>query len=156
MKKKKVFPISNRHKGKCSICNHPKREEIEMLYLRCVPFSYIKKQYNVDELTIIKHARAAKLEEKRDRRHWYWRLIEQFDGKVSGDMAMEAAKQLDRLEGKFTDINVPTTIQVNYVYGEKIRKIIDKSGKAEGLLPGEEELKSLEQKDVQSESSSNG
>jgi len=106
------------HASLCKICNHPDRKEIELDYVHCIPWTEIKRRYEIPfDYQINGHARALKLDEKRDRKNWYWRIMERFDfKKISASEAIEAAKQLDRLEHKLVDNPVPSQVQVVYQF----------------------------------------
>lgn len=69
----------------------------------------------------MRHAATTGLDVKRDRKNFYWRLIEGADfTKMTVENALEAAKQLDRIEHK-VDINqMPSNIQVVYSFGRPI------------------------------------
>lgn len=106
------------HIHQCAICQHPEKANIELDYLHCIPFSQILQRYELNQNhQIIRHAKATGLDEKRDRKSWYWRIMESFDfKKISAAEAIEAAKQLDRLEHKLVDNPVPTQLSVMYQF----------------------------------------
>lgn len=109
--------------GACAICRHPLRKEIELCYLHCIPFKSIVKIFGLkSERCIWRHAYFMGLEEKRDRKKWYWQFIENFNfDKVSAENALQAAIQLDKLEGKLKDSPpAPTNIQIVYSHPEKM------------------------------------
>jgi hypothetical protein len=58
--------ISNFHSGKCSICNHPDRAEIEAAFLDWEPAQRIAEEFQLPaRSTIYRHAKAANLLEQR-------------------------------------------------------------------------------------------
>lgn len=55
-------PTSNFHSGKCSVCNHPDRAEIEAAFLNWEPAQRIVEDFNLPaRSTIYRHAKAADL-----------------------------------------------------------------------------------------------
>jgi len=112
------------HKARCQICKSKQLADIEMDYLHCIPWSQIKSRYNVNtNMSIMKHAEAFGLDKKRDRKQFYWNLIDnvKYD-KISVDNAIEASKQLDRIERVIQDNPVPSNIQVVYSFAELSKK----------------------------------
>jgi hypothetical protein len=107
-----------KHVTQCYICRHPDRKDIEKDYVHCIPWNDIQRRYDIkDRHTIENHAIVTDLWKKRDRKHFYWKIIERFDyNKVSGDMAIEAGKQLDRLEHKVDANPVPSNISIVYSF----------------------------------------
>jgi len=112
------------HKARCQICKSIHREDIEMDYLHCIPWSQIKSRYDVNtNNSIMKHAEALGLDKKRDRKQFYWNLIDHVDLKgVKVSDAIESAKQLDRIERVIVDNPVPSNIQVVYSFTELTKK----------------------------------
>lgn len=63
------------------------------------------------------------LEEKRNREHWYWQFLENFDFEkgIKPEHALAAAFQLDRLQHKLQELPPgPTNIQIVYKYPDKL------------------------------------
>ena len=122
-----------KHINLCKICNHAEKEDIEIDYMHCVPMSVIEKRYGVNRMVIMRHADAFGLDVKRDRKNFYWRVIESvtFD-KLTVENAIEAAKQLDRLEHKIDNDVSHTNIQVVYSFGKKEKKGEDNDGSNDG------------------------
>ena len=117
-----------RHVALCEICRSGERMDIEMDYIHCIPHPVICKRYDVSESSIERHARAYDMSSKRDRKSFYWKVIEKVNlEKMSVENALEAAKQLDRIERVIVDNPTPSNIQVVYSFGEKI---------ANGAKPG--------------------
>lgn len=111
-----------RHRRKCKVCHHPKRREIEEDYLRCLPYAEITKERGVSYDSLVNHGIMTGLWHKRDRKGFYWRLIENCDlKKITCENALEAAKQLDRLEHKIDDRSAPSQITVVYSWGQKLK-----------------------------------
>lgn len=112
---------SKRHSFKCSICHHAKRLDIEMDYTHWIPWKEITKRYGVNAWSIGAHARSRKLDKERDRRHFYEYMMSNFNaGKISAENAIEASKQLDRIDRVIQDNPVPTNIVVNYSWGKAL------------------------------------
>lgn len=109
----------NRHSTNCAICNHPDKADIEMDYLHCIPWSTIVERYGkISNSQIQRHAIAFELPKKRDRKNFYWQLIENTPlSKMTVENALEAAKQLDRIERVIVDNPTPSNIQVVYSFG---------------------------------------
>ena len=106
------------HASKCGICSHTQLADIEIDYLHCIPWSKICERYKVTDQQIQNHAIAMDLIKQRNRKSFYWRFIEKFDfSKMTGENALEAAKQLDKLEHKIDKAYTPTNIQVIYSSG---------------------------------------
>jgi hypothetical protein len=124
MSKKKG--VEGRPKGyhqACSICLNEKRADIELDYLHCIPWKKIEERYGIVDTSLMRHAIATGLNEKRNRKSFYYHIIENFDTrKITAENAIEAAKQLDRLEHKLVDNPQPSNIQINYLYGDKLKK----------------------------------
>ena len=122
-KKKKIDKIE-RHKAQCQICNSPQKEDIEMDYLHCIPIDEICRRYNIHYETLRRHVNIFGLNKKRDRKAFYWLLIERAKAPLKGgirpEVALEAAKWLDKLEGKVNQEVPPTQIIVNYPNPEKL------------------------------------
>ena len=117
-----------RHVSLCEICKSESRLDIEMDYQHCIPHNVICERYGVSESSIERHARAYDMSSKRDRKSFYWKVIEKVNlEKMSVENALEAAKQLDRIERVIVDNPTPSNIQVVYSFGEKI---------ANGAKPG--------------------
>ena len=116
------------HKARCQICKSKDLSDIEMDYLHCIPWSMIKQRYNVNtNMSIMKHAEAFGLDKKRDRKQFYWNIIDNVKlDKVSVSDALEGAKQLDRIERVIVDNPVPSNIQVVYSFAELSKKKEDK------------------------------
>lgn len=124
MNKKEIIKQSiahylERHRRKCKICNHPDRKEIEDEYLRCVPYVELSKRWKISYETFVTHGVKTGLWQRRDRKAFYWKLIEHAPiEKMTVENALEAAKQLDRLEGKLDHNAPPANIQVIYKFGK--------------------------------------
>jgi len=135
------------HTAKCAICQHPQRRDIELDYIHCIPWPEICRRYaGVHERTINCHARVYGLREKRNRKSWYWQFIEKYDfNKLTAESALEAAKQLDRLEHKLVERQLPSNIQVIYSSG-LLKGENDGSGNRGGrgeTVPGNDRLPAL-------------
>ena len=120
-KRRPYAPISvKRHSVNCTICSHPRREDIEMDYLHCIPWSTICDRYEgVFDPCLQRHAVALQLNKKRNRKSFYWGLIEKVPiEKITVENALEAAKQLDRIERVIVDNPTPSNIQVVYSFGQ--------------------------------------
>jgi hypothetical protein len=111
-----------KHTSTCSICSHPRKADIELDYLHCIPWSTIAKRYpGITDPGIHRHALAIGLNKKRDRKAFYWHLIEQAPmGKMTMENALEASKQLDRIERVIVDNPTPSNIQVVYAFGRPL------------------------------------
>lgn len=114
---------NSKHVKQCTICNHPQKEDIDLDYLHCIPWLVIHQRYNIGtidsyEQIIRRHIISMKLREKRDRKNFYWRMIENapFE-KITMENALEASKQLDRIEHKVESEVQPSNIQVVYSFG---------------------------------------
>ena len=105
-----------KHVRQCFICAHPARKDIEKDYIHCIPWNDIQRRYSLkDRDSIERHAIVTELWKKRDRSHFYWKIIERANyDKVSAADAIEAGKQLDRLEHKLVENAVPSNIQIIY------------------------------------------
>lgn len=114
----------NKHKAQCSICNSPLKKDLELDYTYCIPLRVLEERYKFADVTISHHARAVGLDTKRDRKNFYWRMIESVDlNKMTVENALEAAKQLDRIEHKIDIREVPSNIQVIYSFGRPIAAV---------------------------------
>jgi len=114
-----------RHKALCKICQHPKRKEIEMLYLHCLPYRTIQKRYNLYPRDISKHAKATGLDKKRETMPWYWMFIEQFKfQKITPEIALKASFYLDRLQGKLKPkkFSPPAKIELIFNHHKELGK----------------------------------
>ena len=122
MPKKKPFVAINlpRHSAACHICKHPRREDIELDYVHCIPWAVISQRYEgVLDPSLHRHALAFQLDKKRNRKSFYWNLIEKVPmEKITVENALEAAKQLDRIERVIVDNPTPSNIQVVYSFGQ--------------------------------------
>jgi len=107
-----------KHVTQCYICRHPDRKDIEKDYVHCIPWNDIQRRYEIkDRHTIENHAIITELYKKRDRSHFYWKIIERANyDKVSAMDALEAGKQLDRLEHKLSDNQAPSNINIIYSF----------------------------------------
>jgi hypothetical protein len=116
MKKPKACKVNlARHRSKCDICKNPQLKDIELDYTHCIPFRTIESRYHIVDTSLMRHAAAVGLDTKRDRKNFYWRLIEGADfSKMTVENALEAAKQLDRIEHKVDVAQMPSNIQVVY------------------------------------------
>ena len=105
-----------KHVTQCFICRDPLRKDIEMDYVHCIPWNDIQRRYSLkDRDSIERHAIVTELWKKRDRSHFYWKIIERANyDKVSAADAIEAGKQLDRLEHKLVENPIPSNIQIVY------------------------------------------
>ena len=113
------------HRANCRTCNSEHLADIELDYINCIPYAEITRRYGVLRTSIERHAAALQLYSKRDRNHFYWNIVGSADlDKVSVDNALEAAKQLDRLEHKLSDNAAPANIQVVYQFGDRIKSDI--------------------------------
>ena len=137
----KKFTLAERRKlaqhiVNCEICNHPDIEQIHQDIQDFLPFAVIVKRYGIggchreepDRMKIrraiaklINHCRALKI--MPDRKKFYENVISFADfSRASIDQALEAAKQLDRLEYQIVDNLQFTQIQVVYKHGDKMRE----------------------------------
>lgn len=109
-----------KHSASCSICHHDKRADIELDYIHCIPWATICERYTgLADPQIQRHAIALGLNKKRDRKAFYWSLIEKVPmGKMTVENALEASKQLDRIERVIVDNPTPSNIQVIYSFGK--------------------------------------
>ena len=106
------------HSVMCHICNHAKRRDIELDYIHCIPWSTIRERYDINDKIIERHARVYELSKLRDRKSFYWRVVENANfKKATLENALDAAKWLDRLEHKVERDITPTNIQVIYSSG---------------------------------------
>lgn len=120
----------NKHKAQCTLCLDPRVKDIELDYTYCIPLKILEKRYGIPDVTIAHHARAVGLDIKRDRKNFYWRMIENVDlDKMSVENALEAAKQLDRIEHKIDVQQVPSNINVVYSFGRPIAGSTDNSNR---------------------------
>jgi hypothetical protein len=109
--------ILKQHKAKCTICKHPDKKEIELDFIHCIPHSHICQRYTITPQTIRLHANATGLIKKRDRKSFYWHLVENAPmNKITMESSLEAAKQLDRIERVIVDNPTPSNIQVVYSF----------------------------------------
>ena len=105
----------------CGVCKHEEKVRIEMDYVHYIPIKEICSRYKIEEQTLQCHVRAMKLVDKRDRKHFLQHILDHYRGdKISADTAVEACKQLDRLEHK-VDVGMnPTQIVVQYGWGKPL------------------------------------
>lgn len=104
-----------RHRRKCRICNHQNREDIEQDYVHCIPYVELERKWGIGYDTFVAHGIKVGLLDKRDRKPFYWRMIDRFDGrKITAENAIEAGRQLDRLEHKLDQNPQPTKVIVTY------------------------------------------
>lgn len=109
------------HKAGCKICQSKDRDLIEMDYIHCIPWTEIGKRYGLNDGNIRLHANALELYKKRDRKNFYWNVINNFDlKKITAAEAIEAGKQLDRIERVVQESTAPTNIAVIYSWGKGI------------------------------------
>jgi hypothetical protein len=110
-------------KGQCKICQHPQRADIEMDYIHYIPMKVIEQRYNIFQQNLDPHARAYNLREKRDRKSFYNYIMDHYTiSKITAENALEAAKQLDRIERVIQDNPQPTNIVVNYSWGKALER----------------------------------
>lgn len=58
-------PSESRHKGKCSVCNHSERNEIESMYLDFTPAREIAEEFGISDDSVYNHAHFYALDERR-------------------------------------------------------------------------------------------
>ena len=120
--------IPPRHKLRCKICHHEKRQDIELDYVHFIPYKTICERYNINTMNLQHHAIAVGLMDKRDRKAFYNHMLSNFNpDKISAENAIEAAKQLDRIERVVQDNPTPSQIVVNYAWGKALEKGVDDS-----------------------------
>lgn len=114
------------HSRKCRVCNSGRREDIELDYIHMIPFRCIAGRYKVSKQSIEHHALFFELQKKRDRKAFYWRIVESYDpSEVSTENAIEAMKQLDRIDRMVQDNPAPSNIQVIYKFDAIKQNILE-------------------------------
>jgi hypothetical protein len=86
-----------RHEAQCSVCNHPKREVIEGLWLNWGNTSALAREYDLSRYALYRHAHAKGLVDKRNRniRAALTKMIEKMDATpMSGGAILGAIKLL--------------------------------------------------------------
>jgi regulatory protein YycH of two-component signal transduction system YycFG len=106
---------SVRHKSKCQICNSPHMKDIELDFVHYIPSSVIAKRYDVNTFHIANHMQIRGLMKTRSRKDFYEFMLRNYDpAKITAENALEAAKQLDRIEHVVDEHTSPSNIQVIY------------------------------------------
>jgi hypothetical protein len=82
-----------RHESQCSICQHPRREDLEAAFIGWEKPSRIVKAFKISRDALYRHAGAFKLDEKkcRNKRVALVRIIDNYDGKPANAFAIVAA-----------------------------------------------------------------
>ncbi len=90
------MPAASRHSRKCSVCRHPKRNEIEQAFIHWVDAVQIALDYGFESpWTIYRHAKALGLYQIRSElvRHKVDRILELSSGaKVTGGHVIQAIR----------------------------------------------------------------
>ncbi len=109
-----------RHRRKCKICNHSQRKEIEEDYLQCIPYTELAQRWGICYESFVTHGVKTGLWQLRDRKAFYWKIIESCDlNTITCANALEAAKWLDKLENKLNHSSPPANISVIYSFGKQ-------------------------------------
>ena len=137
---------------KCSICTHPKREEIETDILNNVPYRAIATKYSVNRESVRRHTENGHIQEKlikaseakeiaqagkiaevlgevlQDLRRIGESAKEKGDDNTEmrvGDRKMKWAEVMGRITGLLKDMEVNVGVQVNIDYNNEAGKVID-------------------------------
>jgi transposase-like protein len=100
------MPDRERHRRKCSICNHAKHEEIELAYLEWETVSEICQQHGITERALYRHVKALELDQKKitNRKRFYLKVMERAClDEVSPTEAIAAGKLLEQIEGRIRE-----------------------------------------------------
>ena len=109
------------HRKRCKVCQSPDRIDIEMDYRHFIPLSTMELRYGISKQIIQHHAIALRLDLQRDRKTFYNNMLSDYNpSKVTAENAIEAAKQLDRIERVIQDNPAPSQIVVQYAWGKAL------------------------------------
>jgi len=108
---------SSRHARKCSVCNHPEREDIDDHILHWIHSTTIAWHYNLNSLSIRRHAYATGLLERRvrNRRYAVDHLIEQAcTAHVTGETVLRAIRAASCLDDSGRWIEPPKQVVMTF------------------------------------------
>ena len=120
------FKVHARH---CNVCRHKDKLDIELFYKHYIPIRLICKVYKLTPIMVTHHALITGLDKLRDRKSFYQHIIGHYDpDKITAENAIEAAKQLDRIERVIVDNPVPSNIVINWGWAKEKHAIPDGTG----------------------------
>jgi hypothetical protein len=138
--KRKEFtssPSLSRHEAQCSICAHPKREEIDHDFMNWENPTGIATAHGVSRDAIYRHARAMSLMDKRQRnvRSALEKIIEKSgDVEVNASAIVSAVQAYSKINAQGLWIDRSETIDLGELFERMSRDELDRYAK-EGVLP---------------------
>jgi hypothetical protein len=126
-----------RHEYHCTICSHPKRQEIEQAFVTWTGPNRIAKNYGISRDSLYRHAHALSLLDKRSRnlRSALERIIEKAgDVEVSATAVVSAIAAYAKINANGQWVERSETVNLNELFDRMTREEMDAYAK-DGTLP---------------------
>lgn len=138
---KKQKPTRNvslaRHQGKCNVCTHPQRQEIEQEFVNWANPTRIAADYSLSRDSIYRHASAAGLMVKRQQniRRALERIIEQAgEVDVNANAVVSAIQAYSKINAQGQWVDRSETVNLNELFDRMTRDELEAYAK-DGRLP---------------------